>query len=188
MRLASCSIMAACALAVLSCHPPASQRPSACDAAKAFTEMLLADMSGRSTVFSTEPFDLVDDMDEVAPDAGGKLTAAALPPQSLVDSARRQGATNAIAQCDAVRDFVLARRISVGTEAVKNGLRQDADGAFASSVIGISLPSVSSDGRTALVGLTIASGTLDGVGMMLLMEKQPTNRWQVIAEYQLYIS
>lgn len=150
--------------------------------------MLLADMSELPIVFSTEPFDLIADMDQVIPFDSGKLTAAALPPQPLLDRARQQGATNAVAQCDAVRNFANVRRVPFGTEALANRRSQNVDGAFASSIVGVSLPSISDDGRRALIGLTIASGMLDGGGMMLLMEKQANNRWQVIAEYRIYVS
>lgn len=170
------------------CGTKPQQQSSTCDVASAFTEMVAADMSERQTVFSDEPLDLTQHISDSVANASDQPTAAARPPAALMAHFRQQGATNALTACAPVRALLQNQRIRFGRQATQQGLRQDANGVFASSIVSVSVPVVSADGQQALIGSTIASGTLDGAGLLFLLEKQPNGRWQVVAEYQLYVS
>lgn len=188
MRVGSLIFIAMYGLSVTSCGTPEPAQSSACDVAKAFSEMVIADMADRQIAFSSEPFDPSMDLDEMFPGIRDPLTAAARPPLPLLDRFRGHGPTDAVAQCDTVRTLLQDRSIPFGRRAAQQELRQDADGSFASTIVGVSYPAISDDERSALIGFTISTGTLDEAGFLLLMEKQPSNRWQVVAEYRLYVS
>jgi hypothetical protein len=176
-------------LSMLSACGTTSQRQSSiCEVAAAFTEMVVTDMSERQIVFSDEPVALQQYLDPAMSTADDRLTASARPPAALLNRFRQLGPTNAVSSCAPVQTLLRARQIRFGRQAEQQGLRQNSNGVFASSIVSVSAPVVSTDGQQALIGSSIASGTLDGFGYLSLLQRQPNGRWQVIAEYRLFVS
>ena len=174
-------------ISLSSCARKVDHEALSCDAALAFSNMIISGMAGHKPVFIATGVDLISFTDQFLSTETNQ-SAMPRPPRQLLDEMRRVGASNAVKNCPSVKSALQRGAIAFGERAVSEALHQSPDGTFANTVIGISKPVISSDGRQALVGLTAISGTLDGYGFFYLLQKMPDSRWQVIAHYPLYVS
>lgn len=182
-------IFGICLLMSLSaCDQTPHQPTSSCDVATAFAEMVITDLSARRVVFSDEPGNLSPQLEQRMSAIPAAPTARALPPARLLSQFKRIGETNALSDCASLTTFLANQHIQFGPQAVQQAQSQNADGVLASSIVWVSRAELSSDGQQALIGSTIISGVLDGAGMLFLLQRQPSGRWQVIAEYQIFVS
>ena len=119
---------------------------------------------------------------------GEKTVSARPPPASLVKKLQDQGNRNAVARCASVRRLLDAHGIAYGARAVNAAVKPDPSELFEATVLTISLPVVSVDGKQALLASSGVSGPLAGAGFLQFLEVQPDGRWRAVASSSLWVS
>jgi hypothetical protein len=117
----------------------------------------------------------------------GKMTEI-LPPSPELAAEFVGTARNAVPRCPAVRAWLTKHRVRYGRAAVKDVVRRAVNDELPAGLFTVSLPSISGDGRTALVYTSDVWGGEAGGGFAHLYRRQPDGSWKSVAVRRLWIS
>lgn len=181
-----------------SCSPDASDKPKAaatvavddaCTVAVRFVEHWLGQLRpGRPVVFSDTP-DVTPN--SPAPGPWFKLTGqyGEAPARDLLEKGQDMPRDSAVARCPALRAYLDRARIRYGAKAVAETVAHaDGEHAYPADILGLTLPSLSPDGKQALTMTSFQSAPLSGLGQFFLLERQDDGGWPVISAQRLWIS
>jgi hypothetical protein len=120
------------------------------------------------------------------PEAGKTVEVAAPPMQVAAEFV--SGVRDSVSRCSSVRKWLIKHRIRYGRAAVKAVVARAVDDELPAGLFTVSLPTVSSDGQTALVYTSDAWGGEAGGGFAHLYRRQPDGTWKSEAVKRLWIS
>ena len=161
----------------------------ACTVAVRFVDHWLGQLrAGRPVVFSDTP-DVTPN--SPAPGPWFKLTGqyGAAPMPALLEKGADMPRESAVARCPALRAYLDRAKIRHGAAAVAETVAHaDGERAYPADILGLTLPSLSPDGRQALTMTSVQSAPLSGLGQFFLLERQDNGGWPVISAQRLSIS
>lgn len=189
--ISAAATLAICAwpATVSAARSPAS--PAQCEIAWSYIGSLLAVRQYRRTVFDLEPvFMLLRFGENLSVGWGiereGQDPAAAVPPPAEIR--KRFMGRSAVAACNKIRLRLAARHVGFGEAAMRWARRVPDRDHYRATMVNVSIPAISSDGRHALLIATRISGSLDGGGWFVHLVRDDRGHWQVAGIRGMWVS
>jgi hypothetical protein len=157
-----------------------------CEVATAYAEMLAGEFRERRRVFDASAFLFLELPQANSPWVrAGDAQPVPGPPFPLIQALTNRNPLNV---CPTMRARLTAMHISYGVAAARQAVRHRSNGHFGAVILTISMPSVSADGRDAVLGESSYFGPLSGGASLIHLQRNGTGRWQVVGQIGLYVS
>jgi hypothetical protein len=163
------------------------ERAAACEVAKFLVLDDLNHARSHSIVYSTAANDSVSNLPRGRWwGTSGHLINA--PSSTLLSRLEKQDGENAVAACADVRKLLDERHIAYGAEAVDASVKNSPTGFFKKTIIYLSLPIVSADGREAIYLHSFQSGGRFGTGQVEYRKSDMRGGWVLVGSAELWVS
>jgi hypothetical protein len=116
-----------------------------------------------------------------------KPQPAPAPPTALLDDLKANAGISAVRVCANVRALLDRHAIPYGSDAAYMATRGGGD-LFGAAVLGVSLPSVSSDSNEAVLVTSMRAGPLFGGGSIEYLKRTRGGKWNVFGVLEIWAS
>lgn len=186
------------ALAPTPTHPDAIATPVQCEVALEYAKKTVTSDLSAPIVFSDGyGYDFAFSAPGINPSylsggwnryENGQRVEVPSPPEDVVRGLLQNGAENALPRCENLKTWLRARKVGFGAKALKAVRARSKNDELPAGIFFVGLPSVSGDGRVALLYTSDIWGGEAAGGHVEMYERQPDGSWKFAATLRLWIS
>jgi hypothetical protein len=157
-----------------------------CEASAAFVAYTLAEAGSRPLAFSTHQM-VVEFGNAKWADPKGDGPAKH-PPGDLAGLLNGRMPADAVSACPAVQSLLAAHGVAFDPAAATAATQLDGKRSYRATVVTVSVPVLSHDGKQAVLASSQVSGPLAGAGSVFYLQRDGAGHWTVVSRLPLWVS